>query len=121
MATVRAPALAASLVGVIDPKLLRDNPQAIRASQQARGGDLALVDLALAADQRHRSALAAYEAARAKQKAAGKLVAAAKPEDKQAVLAKVQELAGQVKQAGALADAEASLARQAALAIPNLV
>ncbi|MCL1897703.1 MAG: serine--tRNA ligase, partial [Micrococcales bacterium] len=57
---------------MIDPKLLRDNPEAIRASQRARGGDESLVDAALDADLWHRRALTAYEAARAEQKAAGK-------------------------------------------------
>jgi len=79
------------------------------------------VDVALEADQRHRAALARFETARAEQKAAGKLVAQAKGQDKQAMVARAQALAGQVKEASAQADAAADAFRQAALAIPNVV
>ena len=108
-------------MNVIDPKLLRDNPEAVRESQRTRGGDQSLVDVALEADLRHRQALASFEKARAEQKAAGKLVAQAKGPDKQAMVTRAQELAGQVKQASAKADAAAQQARQAAMAIPNVV
>jgi len=94
---------------VIDIKLLRDNPDEVRRSQLARGDDPAVVDEILAADERRRSTLAEFESARAQQRAIGKQVAAAKGEDKAALLAQVKELANQVKTldaAAAAADAE---------------
>ena len=57
---------------VIDLKFLRDQPDVVRASQRARGEDEALVDAVLGADERRRSAIKEFEAARADQKAASK-------------------------------------------------
>ena len=57
---------------VIDLKTLRDQPDAVRASQRARGEDESLVDAVLAADERRREAIGAFESARAEQKAASK-------------------------------------------------
>ena len=59
---------------VIDPKLLREDPDVVRASQRARGEDEGLVDALLAADAR--AALdQAFDALRAEQKELGKQVA----------------------------------------------
>ena len=55
---------------MIDLKTLRDQPDAVRASQRARGEDESLVDAVIAADEQRRSAIGAFEAARAEQKAA---------------------------------------------------
>ncbi len=82
---------------MIDIRLVRETPDAVRASQRARGEDPGVVDAILAADEARRSSLAQYEAARARQKAFGKEVAAAKGEEKQALLAQVKDLAEQVK------------------------
>ena len=60
------------LRGVIDLKFLRDHPDVVRASQRARGEDESLVDAALAADEHRRTAIGAFESARAEQKAASK-------------------------------------------------
>ena len=59
-------------VGVIDLKFLRDQPDAVRESQRARGEDSGLVDAVLAADERRRAAIQAFESARSEQKAASK-------------------------------------------------
>lgn len=83
---------------MIDLRELRDDPERARASQHARGEDPGLVDQVLAADERHRAALADFEAARAEQKAFGKRVAQAQGEEKQALLAEVKGLAARVKQ-----------------------
>ena len=72
---------------MIDIRDLRADPDRARASQTARGEDPGAVDAALAADERHRSALAAFESARAEQKSFGKQVAQAKGEEKQALVA----------------------------------
>ena len=82
---------------MIDIRLVRETPDAVRASQRARGEDPGVVDAILAADEARRSSLAHYEAARAQQKAFGKQVAAAQGEEKQALLAQVKELAELVK------------------------
>ena len=70
------PSAPASLAGVIDIKLLRDNPDLVRASQRARGADESLVDQILAADEARRSSLGEFEALRAKQKSVSKNVGA---------------------------------------------
>ncbi|MBO1754875.1 serine--tRNA ligase [Allobranchiibius sp. CTAmp26] len=57
---------------MIDIKLLRDDPDLVRASQRARGDDEGLVDEVLAADERRRSALQEFEGARAEQKTVSK-------------------------------------------------
>ena len=57
---------------MIDLKFLRDQPDAVRASQSARGEDASLVDAVLTADEHRRSAITAFESARAEQKAASK-------------------------------------------------
>jgi seryl-tRNA synthetase len=97
---------------VIDPQLLRENPDAVRLSQRARGDSVELVDSALEADQRRRSAIGEFESLRAEQNAFGKTVAAAPKDAKQALVAKAQELAGKVKAASqAASDAEAEFDR----------
>jgi seryl-tRNA synthetase len=62
---------------VIDIKLLRDDPDRVRASQLARGEDPGIVDAILAADERRRSSLGEFESLRAEQKAVSKDVGAA--------------------------------------------
>lgn len=59
---------------MIDLKVLRDDPDRVRASQEARGEDPGLVDVALAADQARRSAGAQFDALRSEQKALGKKI-----------------------------------------------
>jgi seryl-tRNA synthetase len=46
-------------VGVIDPVLLRENPEAVKRSQIARGNSPETVDEALAAETSRREALSA--------------------------------------------------------------
>ncbi|MFC7597826.1 serine--tRNA ligase [Terrabacter sp. GCM10028922] len=62
---------------MIDIKLVRDEPDRVRASQQARGEDPGIVDAILAADERRRSSLGEFEALRAEQKTVSKSVGAA--------------------------------------------
>jgi seryl-tRNA synthetase len=97
---------------VIDPQLLRDNPDAVRRSQQARGSSVSLVDEALAVDATRRQAIGEFENLRAEQNAFGKTVATAPKEEKAALVATAQELAGRVKAAQQIAsDAEAEFTR----------
>lgn len=95
-------------MAVIDIRLLRDDPDRVRASQRARGEDDSLVDAVLEADARHRSALSDYESVRAQQKSFGKRVAQATGEAKRALLAQVKETSEQVKELDRMsAEAEA--------------
>lgn len=106
---------------VIDLKLLRENPDTVRASQRARGEDPARVDALLEADASRRAAVSAADNLRAEQKAASKLVGKASPEERPALLEKAKDLAEQVKAAEA-AQAEADTAFTAAhMAIANVV
>ncbi|MEO5609115.1 MAG: serine--tRNA ligase [Ornithinibacter sp.] len=90
---------------MIDIRLLREDPDLVRASQRARGEDEGVVDAILAADERRRSSLTAYERLRAEQKVMGKEVARAQGEEKQALLARTKEVAAQVKALQVSADA----------------
>lgn len=106
---------------MIDLRLLRENPDIVRASQRARGEDPALVDALLAADAARRSAVSAADNLRAEQKAASKLVGKASPDERPALLQKAKDLAEQVKGAEA-AQAEAEKAFTAAhMAIANVI
>jgi len=93
---------------VIDIKLLREDPDTVRASQRARGEDAGIVDQILAAEEQRRSSLTAYEQLRAEQKSIGKDVARAQGEEKQALLARTKDLSARVKEL----DASATAAQQ---------
>ena len=62
---------------MIDIRLLRDNPDAVRASQRARGADESVVDRILELDATRRSSLGEFEKVRAEQKQVSKSVGAA--------------------------------------------
>jgi seryl-tRNA synthetase len=84
---------------VLDPRLLRDDPESVRASQRARREDPGLVDAVLAADEQRRAAIAAYDRLRAEQKTIGREVAKASGDEKAALLARTKALAADVKAA----------------------
>lgn len=94
---------------MIDLKFLRDQPDAVRASQRARGEDESLVDAVLAADERRREAIGAFESARAEQKAAskelgplmGRLNKAKKQGDDAALVAELEAEAAALRDKGA--------------------
>ncbi|MGO1973598.1 MAG: serine--tRNA ligase [Propionibacteriaceae bacterium] len=106
---------------MIDPKLLRTDPDRIRASQKARGESESLVGDLVAADERRRGSIARYEALRAEQKELGKQVAKAAGDEKATLLTRTKELSAEVKQLEAAA-AEAGTEYETLLAdLPNLV
>jgi seryl-tRNA synthetase len=84
---------------MIDPQVLRVNPEIVRESLRARGDDESIVDRVLEADATRRDAIAAFENLRAEQNAHGKLVAQAPKDEKAALVAAAQDLADRVKQA----------------------
>jgi seryl-tRNA synthetase len=106
---------------VIDLKLLREDPERVRASQVARGDDPALVDALLAADEARRGAVTAADALRAEQKAVSQSVRSASPDERPAVLERAKALAAQVKEAEAAQSAADDALRLAHLAVPNVV
>jgi seryl-tRNA synthetase len=106
---------------VIDPRILRDDPDRVRAAQAKRGLSDEAVDRALSADKARRAAISSYEERRAEQKQLGKRVAQAQGDEKQELLARTKALAAGVKEAEA-AQGEAEAAWQDAIrSIPNLV
>ena len=106
---------------MIDLKLLRENPDAVRQSQTSRGEDPALVDTLLAADTARRTAISRADSLRAEQKAASKKVGAAAADERPALLQRAKELAEQVKVAEA-EQAEAGARFTAAhMAISNVI
>ncbi|TCJ00664.1 serine--tRNA ligase [Aeromicrobium sp. IC_218] len=105
---------------MIDAKLLREDPDLLRAAQRRRGESESLVDELVAADERRRSSIASYEAVRAEQKSIGKLVAKASGDEKAELLARTKALSAQVKEAEA-AQGEAAQAFERLLkSLPNL-
>jgi seryl-tRNA synthetase len=106
---------------VIDLRLLREDPDLIRASQRLRGESAEAVDVLLRADEERRSATQRFEAVRAEQKSLGKQVAKASGEDRAALLTRTKELAAQVKAAEAAANEADQALRRAHLAVPNVV
>jgi seryl-tRNA synthetase len=105
---------------MIDPRILRDDPDRVRAGQAKRGLSDDAVDRALAADGARRAAIADFEARRAEQKERGKGVASAQGEAKQVLLSEVKELAAEVKRLEAVQAAAEEEWRAALMDIPNI-
>ena len=106
---------------MIDPKLLRTDPDLLRRAQAARGESPALVDALVASDEARRAAIATFEKLRAEQKELGKEVAKATGDAKAALLARTKELAAEVKQAQAVADAGNATFDELIKQLPNPV
>jgi seryl-tRNA synthetase len=106
---------------VIDAKLLRDNPDLVRASQTKRGESTDLVDQVLAADSDRRSSIATFESLRAQQKSLGKQVAQARGDERVALLEQTKALAAQVKATEAAANEAEARFIELSRALPNLV
>jgi seryl-tRNA synthetase len=106
---------------VIDLKLLRDDPDVVRASQRARGEDPALVDALLDADAARRSAISAADNLRAEQRTASKEVGKAVKDDRPALLARAKELAEQVKAAEAEQASAEKAFTAAHMAVANVI
>ena len=105
---------------MIDAKLLREDPESIRAAQRRRGESEEIVDQLIAADERRRTSIASYEAVRGEQKNLGKLIPKAQGDEKQQLLARTKELGDQVKIADA-AQGEAAVEFETLMkSLPNL-
>ncbi|MBD9730737.1 serine--tRNA ligase [Streptomyces sp. H28] len=106
---------------MIDLRLLREDPDRVRASQRARGEDVAVVDSLLSADERRRSSGVRFDELRAEQKALGKLIPKASGDEKAELLKKAGELAAAVKAADAERDAADAETQELLLRLSNLV
>jgi seryl-tRNA synthetase len=106
---------------VIDLRLLRDDPDLIRASQRLRGESTELVDALVRADEERRAATQRFEAVRAEQKSIGKEVAKASGDERAALLARTKDLAVDVKAAEAAAGEAEQALKRAHLAVSNVV
>ena len=106
---------------MIDPALLRENPDLVKRSQAARGAAPETVDAALAADADRRAAITAFEVLRAEQNAFGKQVAQAPKAEKAALVAQAKELAERVKAAQHAVTAAETAADAAMSRIENII
>ncbi|MFE5208815.1 serine--tRNA ligase [Streptomyces sp. NPDC056600] len=106
---------------MIDLRLLREDPDRVRASQRARGEDVALVDALLSADERRRSSGVRFDELRNEQKSLGKLIGKASGEEKAELLKRAGTLAADVKAADAQRDEAAEETQRLLLQLGNLV
>ena len=106
---------------MIDLKRVRENPEAVRESQRARGEDPALVDELLAADEARRVAIQSADELRAEQKTFGKKIGQAAPEDRPALLEGANELKVRVKDAEAAQTAAEERVQKLQYSIANVV
>ncbi|MFF4752298.1 serine--tRNA ligase [Streptomyces sp. NPDC002514] len=106
---------------MIDLRLLREDPDRARASQRARGEDVALVDSLLSADERRRSSGVRFDDLRAEQKQLGKLIPKASGDEKAELLARAEQLKADVKAADADRDAADTETQELLLRLGNLV
>lgn len=86
---------------MIDLRILREQPDLVRASQRKRGEDPTIVDALLAADDARRAAIVRFDELRSAQKTIGREVAKAQGDEKAALLANSRQLAAEVKAADA--------------------
>ncbi|MEU4128068.1 serine--tRNA ligase [Streptomyces wuyuanensis] len=106
---------------MIDLRLLREDPDRVRASQRARGEDVELVDALLSADERRRSSGVRFDELRSEQKALGKLVPKASPDERAELLKKAEQLKSDVKAAEAEQHEAEEEARRLLLGLGNLI
>lgn len=106
---------------MIDLKVLRDNPEVMKKSQKARGENPDLVDAVISTDDARRTALSEYEVLRAEQNVISKSVAAAKGEEKSALLEKAKSLSTAVKSAEAKKNDAELRAKETLMGLSNFI
>ncbi|MCX5196332.1 serine--tRNA ligase [Streptomyces sp. NBC_00249] len=106
---------------MIDLRLLREDPDRVRASQRARGEDVGLVDALLSADERRRSSGMRFDELRNEQKTLGKLIPKASPEERAELLTKAEQLKQDVKAAEAEQNEADEAAKKLLLQLGNIV
>ncbi|MEU3717783.1 serine--tRNA ligase [Streptomyces californicus] len=106
---------------MIDLRLLREDPDRVRASQRARGEDVDLVDALLSADELRRSSGVRFDELRNEQRSLGKLIPKATPEERTELLKKAELLKADVKAADAAQDEADAEAKRLLLQLGNVV
>ncbi|WKD59997.1 serine--tRNA ligase [Corynebacterium caspium] len=106
---------------MIDLKFLRENPDAVRESQRYRGEDPELVDALLAADEQRRGAIQVADELRSEQKALGKRIGQASPEERPAILKGADELKARVRAAEELQKSAEAKVTELQYKISNVV
>lgn len=106
---------------MIDLRLLREDPERVRASQRARGEDVEIVDVLLDRDERRRAAVARFDSLRAQQKTVGSSIAQAEGAEREELLGQAKELSAQVKAAEEERDRIVAELRELQRSVPNVV
>ncbi|GAA1475317.1 serine--tRNA ligase [Corynebacterium felinum] len=106
---------------MIDLKFLRENPDVVRESQRTRGADPELVDALISADETRREAIQVADELRSQQKAFGKKIGQAAPEDRPALLEGSNELKAKVKEAEEAQKAAEEQVYQLQMKLDNIV
>ena len=104
---------------MIDLRLLRENPDAVKAAYDRRGGVDGL-DQVVELDKRHRELLGQVEGLRAEHNKASKAIGMAAPEARPAAIAEAKELADRIKSLEPELDAASAELDKAASYLPNL-
>ncbi len=106
---------------MIDPKLLRTDPDLVRRSQEARGDSVELVDELVSADEARRSGIATHDRLRAEQKELGRLIPKAQGDEKTELLARTKHLAADVKAAQEQSEAAGERFNELIMQLGNIV
>jgi seryl-tRNA synthetase len=106
---------------VIDLRIVRDDPDRVRASQHARGEDSGAVDRLLEADAARRAAVARADSLRAEQKAIGRTIGKAAKDERPALLDRGKQMAAEVREAEAAEHAANTTLTAAHMAVPNII
>ena len=104
---------------MIDLRLARENPEAVKAAVARRGIEPRIDEL-LEVDQRRRDSQTRLDALRARQKTAGKDVAKLEGEEKQKLLDELKEVSEEIKRLQVEEDAAAVELTNLLLEIPNI-
>ncbi|MEA2487845.1 MAG: seryl-tRNA synthetase [Actinomycetota bacterium] len=104
---------------MIDLRLLRDDPDAVRAAYEKRGGVDGL-DRVIELDEEHRRLLGDVEALRAEQNRASKAIGRAAPEERQKAIAEAKELSDRLKELEPRFESVEADLNEAASFLPNL-
>jgi len=104
---------------MIDLKLIREDPEGVRAALKRRGGDPPIDDV-IDLDARRRAAQARLDELRAEQKRAGKDVASLKGKEKKELLARLKDLSDEITGLETEQNQSAAELNRLLLEIPNL-
>ncbi|MGA7282891.1 MAG: serine--tRNA ligase, partial [Acidimicrobiia bacterium] len=105
---------------MIDPRLLRDDPESVRVALRRRGSEIDL-DALIEKEAALRATRQSAEELRAAQKEAGRTIATLEGEEKQRAIDSVADLAEKVKATTAKADRLEEEFQTELLEVPNLV